>query len=351
MKKKFTQKIKTIAVAAMATVLLGSCKNDAGTELNQKTEDPELSMDRSFGQPIHVSNDWLQFSDIRSFEETMSHLEKLASDEALDRWASEHKGFESWRSNEEEEIFDEPKEAILDIPDPLLTTVLSKTGRIQIADTIYQIHTQGEKPLLYAIPEKYAAEISGGVDPTRLTAAKAHTLGLLLLPFPRWQDNDRVITPIPISNICDFPTNYLFPWWGQKGGSIYSANNGAELIKDNGRNVRIDYHRWGVGFIFYSSVGVRVKIMKHTRLGGWMSTVKMDHANIQACTNGMVLIPGLIPSFYNAQASASANNTNNLERTLKWVAAPLHVEIIPEHFNFDFYINYRGQQISRSIRE
>lgn len=335
-----------VAIAGLSGIT--SCKTENGFAI--EPSDKISSAANLDGTKVRLQQDWLQFADIKSFETTIAQLEKLESEDALERWASKYKGFSSWRSVEAKEIFDRPEVANLDIPDPLLTTVLSSTGRIQIADTIYQIDQQSGKPLLYAIPDKYSVELGQGVGPEKLPA-KIHTVGLLLLPFPRWNDPDDIVIPHPTFDICDFPSSYLFPWWGQKGGSLYNADNGAELIKDNGRNVRIDYHRWRVGFIFYSSIGVRVKIMKHTRLGGWMSTVQMNAASIQACSKGMVLTPGLIPTSYSTQVSASANNTNNLERTLKWVTAPIHVEILPEHFNFKFNVDYRGQTISRFIRE
>ena len=335
------------AIVAIASLGISSCKTENGLALDPSEKLSSVTLNET---AVLLEHDWLRFRDIKSFEATISQLEKLSSEDALDRWASKHKGFNSWRSDEPQEVFDKPEEAILDIPDPLLTTVLSNSGRIQIADTIYQVGQQKGKPVLYAIPEKFSIEVSKGIDPAQLKV-KAHALGLLLLPFPRWNDRDDIVIPHPTFDICDFPGTFLFPWWGQKGGSLYSADSGAELTKDNGRNVRIDYHRWRVGFIFYSSIGVRVKIMKHTRLGGWMSTVKMNSASIQACSAGMVFIPGLIPAPYHAQGSASANNVGNLERTLKWVAAPMHVEILPENFNFKFDVNYRGQSVSRFIRE
>lgn len=350
----FKNKIRLCAIAAMAGLLgFNSCKNDAELALtNQSGMQRELSATLSFETPVPLKEDWLNFPDIRVFERTISELEKLGSEDALDRWELAHQGFGSWRTNAAKEIFDKPDgDPVIDIPDPLLTTVLSKEGRIQIADTIYQVLRQRNKPMLYAIPEEYAEKIVAGIDPATITAAKAHTLGLLLLPFPRWEDWDEIIIPHPVSDICDFPASPLIPWWGQKGGSIYNADNGAELIKDNDRQVRIDYHRWRVGFIFYSSAGVRVKLWKHTRLGGWMSNIKMNSALLQSCSEGMVVIPGFLPVHYNAQVSASASNTNSLERTVKWAAAPLHVEVLPHHFSLDFTVNYKGQQIGRSIRE
>lgn len=339
-----------VIAALIGLVGLVACNNelDLGARSEWGAEKDILENVEQY--EIKLNNDWLHFPDIGSFEKTIAELEKLGSDEDLDKWESKYEGFNSWSSSMSEEIFDDARATGIDIPDPLLTAVLSKQGRIQIADTVYQVQQEKDKPLLYAIHEKHAVDIAEGVDPAKISA-KVYTLGLLILPFPRWQDREYEVNPNPGGNICDFPSSPLFPWWGQKGDMIYNANDGQELQRDNGRNVRIEYHRWRVGFIFYSSAGVRVKIMKHTRLGGWMSTVKMNTVNIQACTKGLIVIPGLLPVPYHSQTSASGNNVNKLERTLKWAAAPLHVEVLPHHFNFKFEANYKGQQVSRFVRE
>lgn len=333
-----------VAIAGLATAQF-ACSNDKTDAVPVKEEEP-------VNQNVAVRQGWLTFSGIPAFEATMKKLQAAAEVESLSVWEKQHKGYTSWRTEVLSRVPDEQEgETRLDIPDMLLTTVLNKDGRIQIADTIYQLVGQKE-PVLYAIPVIQEAALLKGMQPERIIGAIAHKVGLHLMPFfPSWQDNDRVVFPEPNTNICNYPNQVLFPWWGQKGGLIYQANNGTELPQDNGRQVRLDYHRWRVGFLFYSSIGVRVKLYKNTRLAGWMSTVKMDRASIQSCSKGNVIIPGLIPVGYNAQVSASATNTNSLERTLKWVAAPLHVEVIPEHFNFDFSVTYRGAKISRSIIE
>lgn len=323
------------------------------TQYGCRNEDALVTAVKKDQQAVSQKNGWLTFPAKDVFEATMAKLHASEKGDELTVWEQQFDGFASWRTAQQEEVDDEKeKEKRIDIPDPLLTTVLNKDGRIQIADTIYQLAEGLKEPHLFAVPEKYAADLLKGTAPQRITGVVVHKIGLHLMPFfPTWEDNERAVTPNPISDICSFPTQVLFPWWGQKGGQIYNDNSGNELARDNGRNVRIDYHRWRVGFLFYSSVGVRVKIYKHTRLGGWMSTVKMNNVNLQACSKGMVIIPGLFPVPYSAQVSASGSNTNSLERNLKWAAAPFHVEVVPDHFNFTFSVNYKGQQIGRSIRE
>ncbi|PTX09478.1 hypothetical protein [Sphingobacterium faecium] len=343
------------AIAAMAGLLgLSSCKNERGLEpFAEKLEIQNKGSVTASEGTVTLKHDWLYFKDKRSFESTIASLEKMQESGDLDKWSNQFKGFTSWRSAEPEEVEGKSdQESRIDIPDPMLTTLLSATGRIQIADTIYQLSHDGKEPILYAVPQISYAPLMKGVGPQRIPTAVAHKVGLHLMPiFPKWEDNERVVTPYPVAPICDYPNQLLFPWWGQKGDYIYKDNLGNQLAKDNGREVRIDYHRWRVGFLFYSSIGVRVKIYKHTRLGGWMSTVNMQDVGFMACSKGLIVIPGLLPVPYDAQVSAGGYNTNKLERTLKWAAAPMHVEVIPHHFNFNFAVTYRDQHISRFIRE
>ncbi len=139
------------------------------------------------------------------------------------------------------------------------------------------------------------------------------------------------------------------------GGVLVRINNhddnGVELPRDNGRRIRIDYHRWRVGYIFYSSIGVRVKIYKDTRLAGWLSNIRMDKVSMEACTKGKIITPGLFPVNFSENTAVSASNTNELERTLKWSSALLHTEVIPEHFNFHFKAYFRTKPVERYIRE
>lgn len=352
---KFSTHNRLWAIVAIAGLLgLSSCKNEP--VLAPTTEKQALKSKGSLSESesiVSQKHDWLTFKDFKAFEATITKLESFKEAADLERWSQQFTGFTSWRSSETEEVGGKNDRAIrIDIPDAMLTTLLSASGRIQIADTIYQLGHDNKTPLLFAVPQNKEADLLKGRAPGFISGTIAHQIGLHLMPFfPKWEDNERVVTPYPVSEICNYPNQILFPWWGQKGEYIYQDNNGNELARDNGRNIRIDYHRWRVGFLFYSSAGVRVKIYKHTRLGGWMSTVKMNHVSLEACSKGIILIPGLLPVPYDTQISASSSNTNSLERTLKWVAAPLHVEVLPHHFNFNFTVNYQGQLISRFIRE
>lgn len=343
------------AIAAMAGLLgLSSCKNERVLEpFAEKMEIQNKGSLTASEGTVTLKHDWLYFKDKRSFESTVATLEQMQESDDLDKWTNQFKGFTSWRSAEPEEVVGKSDQAPrINIPDPMLTTLLSATGRIQIADTIYQLSHDGKEPILYAVPQISYAPLMKGVGPQRIPTAVAHKVGLHLMPiFPKWEDNERVVTPYPVAPICDYPNQLLFPWWGQKGDYIYQDNDGNPLAHDNGRDVRIDYHRWRVGFLFYSSIGVRVKIYKHTRLGGWMSTVNMEKVGFHSCSKGLIVIPALTVVPYDVQVSAGASNTNKIERTLKWATAPMHVEVIPQHFNFNFFLSYRGQFISRHIRE
>lgn len=346
---KIQQNRLWVIVAIAGLMGMGSCNNDSGLEL--LTERQEEIKAINPGRETDGQR-WLIFKDIAEFENTVSKLAGIDDKKSLAKWAEQNKGFISWAAISERDTVKSKQIQKIDLPDPLLSTILNKEGRVQIADTIYQLDVLKEKPVLFAVPSKFESLLLKGESPTGIRQVTVHSIGLTLMPFfPRWEETGKVSFPEPNMEICNFPGGSIFPWWGQKGDLIYTADNGSTLPKDNGRQVRIDYHRWRVGFIFYSSAGIRVKIQKDTRLGGWMSTINMNSVSMQSCIRGDVLIPGLPTIPFHEQVAVSSANTNKIEKTLKWAAAPFHVEVLPRNFNFKFSVNYKGQQVSRFIRE
>lgn len=333
----------TIMTLAIGALLFGSCKEKIW-DVALPTE-AVSTPSKETGEQISELP-WRAFASIQEFEQTMSTLHSLHEDE-LQAWEKRQKGFTSWHSKTNAE-----NDSAADIPDIQFATVLNKDGRIQIADTIYQFIPGVKEGIAYAIPARYQQEIlKGQTDYRNWKGVSTYSIFLTLMPFPRWQDDDPIIGKEPTVSICDFPNSFLLPWWGHKGDQIFISDNGTVLPKDNGRAVRIDYHRWRVGFLFYSSAGVRVKAWKDTRIGGWMSTINMDNVQLESCIQGKVVIPGLFPQNFHESVSMYATNTNKLEKTLSWAAAPMHVEILPEHFNIKFKANYKGQPVSRFVRE
>ncbi|WP_343560932.1 hypothetical protein [Sphingobacterium sp.] len=303
---------------------------------------------------VSVKAGFLVFPNMEVFNNT---IKALQSGKDLENWEGQFKNYESFRSLRQK--YESTKESLaenplmnMDMPDVYFRTILSSNGRVQIADTLYQFEPEKEKVIAYAIPVRQADEIING----KLPAASAKGVAtyfptISLMPFPRWEDNPVRVDDPQAWNVCDFPNAFLLPWWGQKGGSIYHDDNGVELPRDNGRRIRIDYHRWRVGYVFYSSIGVRVKIYKDTRLAGWLSNIRMDKVSMEACTKGKIITPGLFPVNFSENAAVSASNTNELERTLKWSSAPMHTEVVPEHFNFHFKAYFRTKPVERYIRE
>lgn len=324
-----------------ATLFCSSCKQTITLE----EETPETD---TVPKPLkEVQSIWMSYKTMADFSRNIKQLQEYNPEE-LATWEKKQEGFISWRTLAESTM----DSTVADIPDAAFARLLSKDGRLQIADTIYQFVPGQQQGTAYAIPEVYKPVLIRGVkDFMALKGTKAYNITLTWLPFPRWGDEDRIVIPDPAYNICDFPNSFLFPWWGQKGGQIFHADNGAELIRDNGRRVRIDYHRWRVGYLFYSSAGVRVKAWKDTRLAGWLSNINMDRVSIESCIRGKIVIPGLFPANFQESVSLSTTNDNKLEKTLQWATAPMHVEILPDHFNLKFSVTYRGQSINRFIRE
>ncbi|WP_313156021.1 hypothetical protein [Sphingobacterium multivorum] len=303
---------------------------------------------------VGVKAGFLVFPNMEVFNNT---IKTLQSGKDLENWEGQFKNYESFRNLRQKyestkEGFAENPLMNMDMPDRYFRTILSSTGRIQIADTLYQFEPEKDKVIAYAIPVRQADEIING----KLPAASAKGVvtyfpTISLMPFPRWEDNPVHVDDPQAWNVCDFPNAFLLPWWGQKGGSIYHDDNGVELPRDNGRRIRIDYHRWRVGYVFYSSIGVRVKIYKDTRLAGWLSNIRMDKVSMEACTKGKIITPGLFPVNFSENTAVSGSNTNELERTLKWSSAPMHTEVVPEHFNFHFKAYFRTKPVERYIRE
>ncbi|WP_293906153.1 hypothetical protein [Sphingobacterium sp. UBA5670] len=330
-------------VIAIGALVTSSCK--------EKIWDVTLPTEK-VTNPINENGElsgslpWKAFNSMKEFEQTMLTLHSLHEDELLN-WEKSQKGFISWLSKTKAQ-----NDSVAEIPDIQLATILDKEGRIQVADTIYQFVPGIKEGIGYAIPARYKDQIlKGQTDFRNWKGVATYSISLTLMPFPKWLDPDQIIDKQPGVSICDFPNSFLFPWWGHKGDQIFHSDTGNLLPKDNGRSVRIDYHRWRVGFLFYSSAGVRVKAWKDTRIGGWMSTIKMDNVQLESCIKGKVVIPGLFPQNFHESVSMYATNTNKLEKTLIWAAAPMHVEVLPEHFNIKFKVTYKGQPISRSVRE
>lgn len=322
-------------------LLIFSCKQ---TTIVAEPKPAELVIEEP---KTEVPSSWQTFKSLKEFDLTMKTLQRLSYPELV-KWEINQPGFKSWRTMAELGT----DGSVADIPDAGFATVLNKEGRIQIADTIYQFVPGVQQGTAYAIPEIHKPLIIKGVKKfLELKGTKAYNITLTWLPFPRWEDEDKIVIPEPAYNICDFPNTFLLPWWGQKGGQIFHADNGAELSRDNGRRVRIDYHRWRVGYLFYSSAGVRVKAWKDTRLAGWLSNINMDRVSIESCIRGKIVIPGLFPANFQESVSLSTTNDNKLEKTLQWATAPMHVEILPEHFNLKFSVTYKEQSINRFIRE
>lgn len=349
---------KVVVLVAFAAALSLSCQREI-----LKPEIPgefEKSTGNLPGTGLEVNspkviNGYLAFPDLKAFGKTMESLQKEGMN--LSSWEKQFQGYQSLRAvqeiaKESEETTSVPSWNTADIPDPYFRAVLNNSGRIQIADTLYQFEPGKEKGIAYAIPQASIGQVvTGSIKPSAVKGVVIHHTTMTLLPFPRWADDPIRIDDPSSWNLCQFPGSFMMPWWGQKGGSIFHDDNGVELPRDNGRRIRIDYHRWRVGYIFYSSIGIRVKIYKDTRLGGWLSNIKMDKVFMEGCTKGQIITPGLGPLSFHENATISATNTNELEKTLKWSAAPMHTEIIPEHFNFHFKADFRTKHVERYIKE
>lgn len=321
---------------------------------------------------VEQYNGWLKFPSHEMFHRTMEELHKNFAAKELGRWESHFGGYTSLRTMYERIDADDSDDRtaptvdsliranlLLDCPDSWFATVLSNEGRIQIADTLYQFLPGQENGEAYAIPERYINTVVAGEDVRQLDGVAVHYTSFKRHPFIRFEDGSRYVTEGPntgLVGICNYPNTPMFNWWGQMGGDIYSDDNGYALPQHNGRNVKLNYHRWRVGYIFYASAGVRLKMWKHTRFAGWLSNINWNSAVMEACTKGVTLHHNLPPIPFSATTSPmwpglSVGGTNAFERTLKWVADPVFCEIGLLHFNFHFKVDYQGRSIERYIRQ
>lgn len=365
MKRKLYQ--MAFGVICLVLSLTYACKKSAGTEPETLSSARLETMNRPVAGGISVNNGWLKFESLGSFNEAMKVMhEKFADEKELGKWETAYrpKGYISLRSlyeQNEADTSDDRRQLtvdslikakkILDCPDSYFATVLNKDGFIQIADTIYSF---SPVRMAYAIPEKYTGEIVRGTDMSKLQGIGFSRSSFFDPPILQWNEkNIGGATGLPI---CQYPSGLMPQWWGQVGGDIFRGDDNTAFPEHNGREVKLNYHRWRVGYIFYASAGVRLKMYKHTRFAGWLSVTYADEMLIESCCKGKIFIPGLPLLSFNEQTAPAwpafaRYSENNFEKTMKWTASGLFNEIILEHFNFHFRVNYRGRVVERDIRQ
>lgn len=360
-----------LGVTLLGAALLYACKQTEGmqaplNEVGNLKSAPGVI--RSEG--LSVNNGWLNFSSMEVFNKTMNALhEKFEQPERLKEWEESYnrQGYLSLRSLYQQIDADtaENRKAptvdslinsnkLLDCPDSWFATVLNKDGFIQIADTVYSFKPGHEKGEAYAIPARSAKEISVDIIPTKIKGTQVHYTSFRRIPFVKWGEiGDKMVGPIKFP-ICFNNTGPMGSFWGQVGEDIYAGDNGDTFPEHNGRTVKMNYHRWRVGYIFYASAGVRMKMWKHTRFAGWQSVTYADQMTMEACLKGRAVTAGSAPYPFTSYTSPSWPGftryaENNFEKTLKWVGSLIFSEIALEHFNFHWKVNYRGRVAERTI--
>ena len=361
-----------MALAIACLAMIYACKRtEALNPIEAKNHQKLLNAAVEESGPVEVNSGWLKFTSLEGFNKVMTDLhDRFENAQGMDQWESNYsdRGFTSLRK--QYEIIDadtsEYRTAptvdsliktnqLLDCPDSYFATVLNKDGFIQIADTIYTFKPGKAKGEAYAVPDRYASDLLKGAEPSSLTGSKMHLTSFLAILFPRWEDTGDV-QPGPGKNpICYYPSGRMLNWWGQIGNDIYSGDNGSTFPQHNGCQVKLNYHRWRVGYIFYASAGIRLKMWKHTRLAGWLSVTNATEMIMESCCKGNVFIPGLPLFPFNEQTSPAwphfaRYETNVFEKTMKWVATGNN-EIILDHFNFHFKVNYSNRIVERDIRQ
>lgn len=218
----------------------------------------QVTVDTADQAGVTVSHGWLRFREMADFIAAMETLHGEYGIGILDKWEQQFPGYVSLRKVyaliDADDSYERTAPTVdsliragllLDCPDSRFATVLSRSGRIQIADTLYQFLPDQVDGSAYAIPERYIDAVLEGTDPGLLDGTAVHLTSFVRTPFPRWEDGSSVIVvpgTVP-ERMCTFPRGFMFNWWGQKGGDIYGDDNDAVLPRDNGRMVRLNYHR------------------------------------------------------------------------------------------------------------
>lgn len=367
--------VALLAIVGAGLCLMYACKRTEGrmpgTALEEKNN-MRIAELKSDG--VQVLNGWLCFASMESFNNTMKTLHEVYErPEKLVAWESTYnlKGYTSLRKHYEDidaDTTDNRKaltvdsliqsNQLLDCPDSWFATVLSKDGFIQIADSVYTFKPGHEKGDAYAVPARYADELVKGAGAADIPGSKLHLTSFTGNVIPRWGETGDVIDGASASYpICLYPHGDVMPnWWGQSGDDIYGSDQGINFPDHNGRQVKLNYCRWRVGYIFYASAGVRLKMLKHTRLAGWQSVTYADQMIMESCIKGNVFIPGLPLIPFTEQTSPGWPNftryaVNEFEKIMKWTASGIFNEIILSHFNFHFKVNYRDRIVERNIRQ
>ncbi len=360
-----------LTLAILGASVLHACKQS----VEMQPLEADLKLEKANKEVFAISlpkveNGWLNFPSIEAFNATMQTLhEKFEDSRKLDEWERQYKerGYGSLRSLYQQidaDTSDDRREPtvdslirsnkLLDCPDSWFATVLSKDGYIQIGDTIYSFRPGNKNGEAYAIPSRSIKELLAGVDPSKIKSAKEHYTSFRRIPFLQWGEVGDKRTGEFKLPICWTSGGPIGSFWGQVGEDIYGGDNGDPFPEHNGRTVKMNYHRWRVGYIFYASAGVRMKMWKHTRFAGWQSVTYADQMTMEACLKGRAVTAGTLPYPFTSQTSPSWPGftkyaENNFEKTLKWVGSPIFSEIALEHFNFHWKLNYRGRIAERTI--
>jgi len=359
-------------VLAVVLGLLYACKRTEAADPDLARGSVSPSAKALTKEVPTVANGWLRFADMKAFNNIMGILhEKYQNPGELQLWERQFKGngYTSLREryrqidadtteNRREPTVDSliNSNKLLDCPDSWFATVLSKDGFVQIADTVYCFKPGNEKGEAYAIPARYGKDIKANTVPAMLPGTKVHHTSFIKIPGIRWPEQGNAQTGPPKLPICTYTGPSMPNFWGQSGGDIYGGDNGDTFPEHNGRTVKLNYHRWRVGYIFYASTGIRVKMWKKTRFAGWQSVTYADQMIMEACCKGYAATAGTAPYPFNSTTSPAWPGftkyaENNFEKTMLWVGSPIFSEILLEHFNFHFLVNYRGRVAERSIRQ
>jgi hypothetical protein len=246
-----------LAITAIAFIAISCNKN---TVVNQPTQIGKQSM-RVINSGLKIENGIMVFSSIDALDAKVQELHSMTSDE-LNLYNQSYSDFTSLYR--QYQILDEQADAengisadstinarlIVDIPDNVFASIVSKDGLLIVADSIYYYSSGG-----YQVTDT----INHGKNTNfnwSIIAKKGFGQGNN--GNPEW---------------AAFPPISKF---------FHTYNGSNSWPKHNGRNVRAIHTKWCSWFGVYGSAGAKIKLEKDSKYGGW---INIEHANASNSTS------------------------------------------------------------------
>lgn len=234
---------------------------------------------------------------------------------------------------------------IIDIADTRASIVLNQDGIIQIEDSIYKITVDQ----IYRLHEDLADLLGNNEELNASSAVAIH-------PSP--ESTRKTITDTNAhAQRTTAPGSAIGCNFIAASGDVnlpgiarlfrYTNKSGATLPTHNGRTTRAVFTIWRENLWFYSSIGARVKMQKHTAAAGWQSNINANQLILEACFRGRIGNG----SYQNWSTSAWPYFTNYGDNRLQTTLSSVGFSTYSlSDINYHAWINYAGNEIEQYIQ-